>query len=195
MIQSSDKAKQKRTLIALFLVFGLPLILAIYFFSKGEPVGSLTNRGDLITPMKIAPLQLTNINNQPLDQKHLEGKWTLVYIPPLECSDQCTQKLYFLNQLRTAMGKRQDKVRSVALVFANENLDPQLKEIITKQYPTTEIWVSKANILINHSTKQKLQFGTNHIYIVDPQANIMMHYNSDIDANDILKDLEKLVKS
>lgn len=194
MMTSSQKAKQKRTVVALFLVFILPIILAIYFFSKGEPVGSLTNRGDLITPMKIEPLQITDTNNVLLSQKQLEGKWTLVFIAPSECSDQCTQKLYFLNQLRTAMGKRQDKVRSVALVFANERIDPQLKEIITKQYPTTEIWVSKANILINNTTQQKLQFGTHHIYVVDPQANIMMHYNSDVDPNDILKDLEKLVK-
>ncbi len=194
MVQLTNQVNQKKTLLALVIVFGLPILLAIYFFSKGEPLGKLTNRGELINPMKIAPLQITDLKGVALSEKQLEGKWTLIYIPARECSNDCTQKLYFMHQLHTAMGKRQDKIRSVAMIFANQSNDPQLKEIITKQYPTTEIWVSKANILINNTTKQKLQFGTNDIYIVDPQANIMMHYKSDVDPNDILKDLEKLVK-
>lgn len=194
MNEPTQQPSAKRTLYALILIFSLPIILAIYYYNKGEPIGSTTNHGELISPMKMVALNITNSDGKTLNEEDLSGKWILAYVPTKLCTNECLQKLYYMRQIHTAMGKRQNNIRRVALTFANQEPDAQLKEIIKQQYPNTEIWLSQANILINENTKEKLTFEEDHIYIVDPQANLMMHYKTKVDPNHILEDLSKLIK-
>lgn len=194
MDQPTQQPSTKRTLYALIILFSLPIILAIYYYNKGEPIGNTTNHGELISPMQVTALQITDDFGKVLNENDLSGIWTLVYVPPKQCANDCLQKLYYLRQIQTAMGKRQNRLRRVALTFATTETDPQLKHILKQQYPNTQLWLSQANILVNEDTKDQLKFEENHTYLIDPQGNLMMHYNNSIDPNDILEDLGKLIK-
>ena len=64
--------KNKLTLLAIFIIFTLPIVLATLFFHRGLPIGDLTNRGELIRP----PLHLSNI--APVSYKELPRKWSII---------------------------------------------------------------------------------------------------------------------
>ena len=57
----TQQPSTKRTLYALIIIFSLPIILAIYYYNKGEPVGNTTNHGELIEPMKMSAFFILKI--------------------------------------------------------------------------------------------------------------------------------------
>ncbi|MGD9592245.1 MAG: SCO family protein [Candidatus Berkiella sp.] len=158
----------------------------------------MSNHGDLITP----PI---NINQTPLYDigekksftgKDLSGKWWLVYASPAKCQQTCHEILYNMRQIRTALGK--DASRLDRLFLAH----PQCPQSVCETYlsdnygdmPRANMAIKDYDVLFNQISNSDARDTVGEVYIIDPQGNIMMHYDADIEAKAILSDLKRLLR-
>lgn len=169
--------KNKLTLLAIFIAFTLPIVLAAYFYHRGEPIGELTNRGELIQP----PLQLSTI--APISSKDIPRKWAvMVYSAQNIYSPKPDQFLYQLNQLWKATGKHMNDTQILILTDSRMRSDLDIK---INKYP------SMHRLYCN---PKKFTEQPNQIFLCDPQGNVMMRYSDRVSLDDVYHDLSKLLR-
>ena len=71
-------------------------------------------------PLVGGPFTLTNQDGQVVDEKILEGKWSLVFFGFTYCPDYCPTTLGVLNAVQERMG---DKAKDLQIVFIS--IDPE----------------------------------------------------------------------
>ena len=123
--------RQRRSLIALVLLFFAPLALAfILYYGVGWRPGAQLNHGDLVEP----PVPLPDLVLPTADEARpeaagaaapaavaaisptiLKGKWTLLYLGAGGCSAGCRTDLYNTRQVRAALGPDRERVQRVFL--------------------------------------------------------------------------------
>ena len=163
-------ARAKLALI--FVACAAPFVLgwAAWYFGWGT--GRAGNYGELIPPR--------TISGPPLEE--LRGKWVLVTFDAAACDAYCEKKLYYLRQVRTAMGKEQDRIERLWVLTDSATPRPELlgaiegtriSRIRPRDFPGEPV---------------------DHIYVVDPLGNLMLRYPRDPDPSRMLKDLQRLLK-
>lgn len=107
----SVQQKQGRLkLLALLLVFALPVIAAHLILNLGWYHSGVTNKGELIEPrFTFADAGLVN----PVPQS-----WQLVFVVPEICDETCQQRWYLLKQSYIALGAYSERV-TVSLYISN----------------------------------------------------------------------------
>ena len=179
-------------LLAIVAVFVLPFVgswLAFYVF---EIKPGSRNYGDLVVPAR--PLQLVELQTtkkHSLSEEFWE-KWTFVVIDDGQCKQLCQDNLYYLRQLRIALGRDVDRVQNVLLstsVFAGE------VEHFLQDYPDLSAVESAPLELVGqfHSVDKHTE-NPPYLYLVDPLGNLMMTYPGNNDPSSILSDMRRLLK-
>jgi hypothetical protein len=153
-----------------------PFVLgtAAYFF--GWSPGGRANYGELIAPHPLA--------GPPFDE--LRGKWVLVSLDAAACDAYCEKKLYILRQVRTAQHKNMGRVERLWLLTDNGRPRAELVAAIQG----TRLAAQKDS----PAAKEFPGNITDHIYLVDPNGNLMMRFPRDPDPSKLLKDLERLLR-
>lgn len=181
-----QQKSKKFTVVALILVFTLPVILAKLaldneWFSKGS-----TNRGQLLNPI-IEAGELFTVEGE-------EPHWRLAYTIPENCEVACENAIFSISQVRLAVGRAMDRVDAVFIV--TENSDLNAVENLEKNNFGKVLSSDSKNV--NHLFKE---VGNNGIFIVDTLGNVVLKYESTLereqaimDSRDILADLRKLLK-
>lgn len=191
----SNAGKNRLTLVLLFFLFLVPLLFSWWYlnFSDVAEEGSRSNYGSLISPARPLPeILLVNAGNGK--KRPLQGKWSLVYIVPGQCGEECKRILFSLDQIEQAMGKDSLRVQRVALVVESENTLQ-----ILSHYP--ELWFFQLMKQDADRYLKPFQLAESpdpviagHVFIVDPLGNLMMHYAPDFDPYGVLRDLRRLLK-
>jgi hypothetical protein len=161
-------------LAALGLFFAAPFALAWLAWSLDWAPGATSNYGELITPPRPIP-------GAPLGA--LRGKWVLVTFDAAGCDAYCEQKLYFMRQVRRAQGKDMDRVERLWVLTTSSKPRPELLDAIEG----TRIGRMEPAGFPGDPSE--------HIYLVDPLGNLMMHFPRDPDPSRMLKDLQRLLKT
>jgi cytochrome oxidase Cu insertion factor (SCO1/SenC/PrrC family) len=153
-----------------------PFVLgtAAYFF--GWSPGGRANYGELIVPRPLA--------GPPFDE--LRGKWVLVSFDAAACDAYCEKKLYFMRQVRTAQHKNMARVERLWLLTDAGRPRAEL----TAAIEGTRIAAQKDSTAAQEFTGNI----RDHIYVVDPNGNLMMRFPRDPDPSKLLKDLERLLR-
>jgi cytochrome oxidase Cu insertion factor (SCO1/SenC/PrrC family) len=121
--------RQRRSLIALVLLFFAPLALAfILYYGVGWRPGARLNHGDLVEPPVPLPDLVLADEARPeaasaaapaavaaISPTILKGKWTLLYLGAGSCSASCRTDLYNTRQVRAALGPDRERVQRVFL--------------------------------------------------------------------------------
>jgi hypothetical protein len=159
-------------LLLLFLACAAPFVLgwAAWYFKWGT--GSPGNYGELIAPRPLS--------GPPFQE--LRGKWLLVSFDAAACDAYCERKLYFMRQVRTAQGKEQARVERLWIITDAGTPRPELVAAIEG----TRISKAKPAAFPGDPV--------DHVYLVDPQGNLMMRFPRDPDPSRMLKDLQRLLK-
>ncbi|MCA2413047.1 cytochrome oxidase biogenesis cluster protein [Vibrio chemaguriensis] len=172
---TSKVTKGRLMLIALVCTFALPAVIAKVILTQGWYQSGVTNRGVLVEPY--TTLELLG-QESPLK----EHRWQLAYVLPNECTEQCRQQLYLLQQSHVALGKYQERV---VLVLWQTELSGTVD-------------ISMTTMQMNQSVTAKVKPG--QILIVDPLGQLVMSYspkpNEDLVSfnKGMLADLRKLLK-
>ncbi len=180
MVASRASSKSKKTVLLLIaLLCIVPIALAYALFMSGYRFSSLgtTNYGTIIEPM--VPLSASELAYQkdrlPLKAEILKEHFSLLYVLPAECVEQCQNQIHMVQQIQIALGQYQDRLFKFVIALP------------TSSVPGT---VSAEAVLIStHSI-----FIPSHLYVMDPNGNIILSYPSGWEGMRVLKDIKHLIK-
>ena len=199
---TSQSGKGKRNkgiwiLVIMLVLFGGPYLASYIFMANQQLLETMTrsNRGELITPVRPAVTQeLTLMDGRTIDESSYIGNWTLITVAPSNCIDDCRDTLISLRQIRRALGVNRRLVRRLVVVTDRDRLDVLQQD--SDLYSGVEFVVGPDQAVANMlewlrvpSSPQQLV-----VYIVDLQGNLMMYYKPPIDPDDVLTDMERLLK-
>jgi cytochrome oxidase Cu insertion factor (SCO1/SenC/PrrC family) len=178
-------------------IFAAPVVAAWFFYLNPDYLPSgRTNRGDLIEPVVPFPadIGLTTPGGEAFDLGVLKGKWTLTYLAGAACHEPCMKRLVDIRQIRLALGESSLNTGRLALVMdpgANKVAGRIEKELEGMHVAVTDTAGGMRLLALLGGGEAAI----GRIYIVDPMGNLMMRYARDAPAEDILKDMGRLMKA
>lgn len=191
--------RSRRTLFLLLAVCIAPVLASYFTYYVVKPKGAATNYGTLIEPQRPIPssLAVRNDEGQIIAMPTLKGKWLMISVDASACDGRCLQKLYYMRQVRETQGAEKDRVEAVWL----RTDDQPVPEAIRKAYGGTQFYVAEAHALADWLPVDAGGAVANsddgiddHIYLVDPNGNLMMRFPKNPDPSKIKQDLTKLLK-
>ncbi|KAF1029412.1 MAG: hypothetical protein GAK40_00514 [Burkholderia plantarii] len=106
------------------------------------------------------------------------------------CDHACAQKLYFMRQVRATQGAERERIVTVWLLDDAKPVDARLQAA----YPDTRRLVADPGEIGAWLPADVGTRVTDHIYLVDPNGNLMMRFPKDPDPSRIKNDVTKLLK-
>ncbi|MFM0595146.1 cytochrome c oxidase subunit I [Paraburkholderia dilworthii] len=179
-------------LLLLAVICAAPIVVSYFTYYVIKPTGGSTSYGTLVEPQRPIPdaLTVTGEDGKPLKLASLRGKWLMISVDNSACDKACVTKLYFMRQIRTAQGPERERVVQVWLRTDAGNVG----DVIQKAYPDTDMLIAdQAQVSAWLPTDIGTQV-TDHIYLVDPNGNLMMRFPKDPNPSKIKGDVTKLLK-
>ncbi len=178
--------------LALISIFILPFIaawLALYVFDYRP--GS-KNYGELVQPVRPLDLPLmTARDNRQLDDGFW-NKWTFVILDDGDCAKLCRDNLYYLRQMRVALGRDVNRVQNLLIMQQPAGSDLQT---FLNDYPDLTVIERADRAIMEKFRLPNREPGAAAIlYLVDPLGNLMMTYPAVNDPSSILSDMRRLLK-
>jgi cytochrome oxidase Cu insertion factor (SCO1/SenC/PrrC family) len=191
----AHKARQRRKLIGVALLFFAPLALAFYlYYGMGWHPGGRVNAGELIEPARplpplALPFQAGDAQTKP---RFLKGKWTLLYVQNGRCDDECRKHLYDTRQVRLALDREMDRVQRVFIGDADCCDFSELKQahpdlIMIRSSPADAPLLALLPMRAGATNSHR-------VYLIDPLGNAMMFYAADAKSKGMLEDMKRLLR-
>lgn len=170
-----------------FLLFGLAWFM--YFSGQWVPEGR-TNKGTLLLP----PSQFDDLvsleNNPSFSPDLLSGRWAIIVFGDAACANpSCQNSLYITRQVHLGLAKEANRVTRL-LISKNKSL---VSEAVKRKHPDVFWLQAKPETVekaLSVSTWPEGQY-----FIMDPLGNIMMNYQPEQQGNDLLRDMQKLLRA
>jgi hypothetical protein len=203
------RGAQRRTLLLLILLFFAPLGLAFLFYYGHlgwRPAGHV-NHGELIAPARPLPAVALPIAGPTgadarVSPDFLKGKWTLLYVGPGACPEQCRTELYYTRQVRTALNRDMDRVQRVFIAEGDccdmNFLHEQHRDLVTvratpEAAPLLALLPAPAAPAAPATADSSAPGTGDRIYLIDPLGNLMMWYPPQTPFKGMLEDLKRLL--
>jgi hypothetical protein len=191
----TGKARQRRILIGVALMFFAPLGLSFYlYYGKNWRPGGRVNAGELIQPARPLPelaLPLASVEGQT-DQRFLKGKWTFLYVQRGPCDDECRRHLYDTRQVRLALDREMTRVQRV---FIGDDGCCNLAELKATHPDLVVVRASAADeALLALLPVRGDAINSHRVYLVDPLGNAMMFYEPSAKSKGMLEDMKRLLR-
>jgi hypothetical protein len=179
--------KNRRTLILLALVLLAPFVASYtLFFWNVRP--DTVNYGELLEVKPLTGSASNEIDNTIFRMRDLRGKWVLMSVDSGKCDAQCQKKLYYMRQVRTVQNTEMDRIERLWLIDDGEKPSSE----IVNDFKGTWIINAKDSDLLKAIPAKVSQH--DHIYVIDPIANLMMRFPKDPDPAKMAKDIKRLLK-
>lgn len=186
----ADPVKRGRVqLLALAAFFALPVVAGYIAFFFDLAPGSTANYGTLIPARPLADTPLQTSDGRSFKFSELRGKWILIQFDSGACGEYCERKLYFMRQVRKALGKDTTRVERLWLVTDAQAPNPRLLQAIEG----TRLARTDGSSIAAEFPAERA--AADHVYLVDPHGNLMMRFPRDPDPSRMLKDLQRLMKA
>lgn len=197
---SSDPAvppapwRQRLVLLAIIACFALPLAAAWLSVGHWRPDGSVQH-GELLHPAR--PLELRFDPASEADAngvERLRGRWVLAYVGSADaCDARCRTGLYDMRQVRLALGKDIDRIKTLLLLDARPA--PEWRQWLSAEHAATVVGVTDdAQRTALLSAFPQAGRAGDWVYLLDPLGNLLMRYPVEAEPSGILKDLKRLLK-
>jgi cytochrome oxidase Cu insertion factor (SCO1/SenC/PrrC family) len=186
--------KGRWMLLLLALVCAAPVIASYLMYYVFKPAGGTTSYGALIEPQRPIPgdLMVTDEKGQPMPLTALRGKWLMVMVNGSACDEQCATRLYFMRQVRVLQAGERERVVNVWLRTDDKPVDDKIKAAYPQ--PDTRMLVADQNAISKWLPISDGTQLTDHIFLVDPNGNLMERVPKNPDPAKIKGDVAKLLK-
>jgi hypothetical protein len=185
--------KSGRWILLLLVIIGAaPIVVSYFTYYVIKPTGGSTSYGTLVEPQRPIPdsLVVTGEDGKPLKLATLRGRWLMISVDSSSCDKACATKLYFMRQIRAAQGPERERVVEVWLrTDANKVAD-----VIQTAYPETRRLVADPAQVSAWLPADSGTNVTDHLYMVDPNGNLMMRFPKDPNPSKIKNDVTRLLK-
>ncbi|SQD80501.1 hypothetical protein [Moritella yayanosii] len=170
---------QKKPLFIILGLFIAPILIAKLVLVNDWYQGAKTNTGELLSP--------------PLTMSQPPQAWLLLYNPGEQCTQQCQQSLWQMQQVHTLLAVEGKRVQRYLTKYPETVIHPE---------PLSRDHVEISTLArLQLSAVNQQQLSTDTLYLVDPLGNIFMHYQYPTDraaaikvSAGLLKDLKRLLK-
>ena len=199
MILTEQQAKQQRKnrlqLIAILAIVIIPVVGSTFMYYTGIGMPTATsNKGILITP----PITLTDMELQTDDGQHWSwlstGNFRLALLLNGECDGQCEELLHNIRQVHVRLAKRAGSVERWLLQFDYTAKDAQLiNNYPHLTYVRSDLQAWRERLVQNKAID--MSFTGHQIALLDRRGNLIMMFNPDQSGQDLLDDLNFLIKS
>ncbi|KMW46344.1 cytochrome C oxidase subunit I [Ralstonia insidiosa] len=182
------------TMLFLLLVCASPVIASYLAYYVFTPAGGKAAYGALVEPQRPIPtgLMVQDEHGAEVPLASLKGKWLMVSVDNSACDDNCARKLFTMRQLRIGQGPDRDRIVPVWLVTDRGAIDPRLMKAYNDDYAAAR-FLRAPELPKDWLTDGKTP-ATDHIFLVDPQGNLMMQFPKDPDPKKVRGDLTRLLK-
>lgn len=208
-----DKNKLKLTF--LLLISALPITLATWSYNLRESngVSSTSNNGVLVVPVvDVTALDLRETDGTPAFQSfeemvagvppsdYVPRPWQLLYLGASACDDPCLERLYFVRQMHALLAGDSSRVERVYVHVGNDHAAMPAAELtaLLDNQPGLRIVYADAATLQQQLSPSLKDAGDpiadHYIYVVDPLGNVMLYFTPDNTPDQILSDVENLLK-
>lgn len=179
-MQTNFKIKNFK-LLSLLMIFAIPIVVSwVLYYYRDFFHFKTTNLGTLVRPA-------VHVNDLA-EPEGAHNSWQIVYAP-LSCNGEAEKTMFTLHQLRTALGKNQERVSLTLVTIADCQLETHdFRKLIFTKKQLTQL----KNALIK-SQPDNFTVG-DKIYLIDPIGNLFMYYSSETNPMNILKDIKKVLE-
>ena len=166
-------------LLLLATMFAAPGISAYLLYQHPNWVGSTkVNKGALLSP----PITLNALGNQ--------AKWQIIFWSPDACKQTCLKQLDMLARVRLALGRKLYLVDQQLILgdehsALNEKIKSALKE---RDFHVTQL-SGDDKIKLNTISSEP------QIFIANPDNFLILSYQSQVNPEDVYKDLKLLLST
>jgi len=191
---TNNVAKNRRTLVLLFVMFITPVALAYAAYFGNWFSGSGGAQGELIGSEQVVDIEDYKIiknNGEQYTGKEFETLyWWIVPILDETCDQACaTLNLYTVNQTYLGLGKEASRINELAVLETGNDFD-------TGEFPKgySDFGIKGLKPIENTPSGKNKELPANFIYLVDPLGNIFMKYpfiESKDDAPNLSRKLRK----
>ena len=174
------------------LICAAPVIASYLAYYVFKPAGGATNYGTLIEPQRPIPeaLTVTGEDGKPMKLVSLRGRWLMITVDRSDCDTSCATKLYFMRQIRALQAGESDRI---AMVWLRTDANA-VSDVIKHAYPDTRMLIADPRQIAAWLPADASTSDTDHIYVVDPNGNLMMRFPKNPDPYKIKGDVTKLLK-
>lgn len=188
--------KNLTAFVVILLLFALPIGAAFWLFQHPNRLSLKTvNHGQLLQPLlPIATVPLTTLDGKSFQPQHWQGQWVLMYVhPDASCDASCQKNIYYLRQIRLALGKNQQHVLRAYVTTGTPSRD--LQQLLAQSFAGTDVLQTQSIALQKFlAGAEKDQDHQAQLLVVDPQGYAMMRYPNTFTAQDVLADLNRLLQ-
>lgn len=176
-MNTTNVAKNKTIMMLFVATFIAPIVAAALLLNTGwyRNMGT-ANRGALIQP----PVAINELVSAQSNDRSPSHTWKILFIQPQQCDIACENSLFVLEQLIPALGPDKKRVEKWVL-------HPAERQSINER--------------LQHALNTPLPSEAAHLYLVDPDGFIFMHYPAHStreqaikEGLDIVKDLKHALK-
>ncbi|TGG91520.1 hypothetical protein E4656_15940 [Natronospirillum operosum] len=170
MSNARPKPGYKAAQLWIVLLTPLVVILAstLLFYSGWLHPEDTTNKGELISP----PLDISALGLEQDDRR-----WWLLTASTAGCDAVCEEQLYWVQQIHIRLGRESPRV-SRSLLTAEP-------VALSQEFPGLHERQGNLDALPMDEPVQ--------LFVVDPNGNVMMKFNSDNSYEDVLDDINTLL--
>ncbi len=186
--------KGRWMLLLLAFVCAAPVIASYFIYYVVKPAGGTTSYGKLINPQRPIPDSLTVIDEQgkSIPFSALKGKWLMITANSSDCDERCVTRLFFMRQVRVLQNGERERVTNVWLRTDNKPVSPVIRAAYPQ--PDTRMLVADPASVQAWLPADADSPVSEHIYLVDPNGNLMMRFPKNPAPAKIKDDLAKLLK-
>jgi hypothetical protein len=159
-----------------------------------------TNHGEFVLPpVPMADLELMDTDQSTWRLADQKVKWRMVIAGAGSCVEQCREMLYLTRQVHISLGKYSRRFERLYFSLG-EDLVQETSEYIKLNHPFLKVLKADKHIIetMLKETNAPLQLsgdgGTMRAYLVDQKGLIMMSYSLANEGNEIIEDIEHLMK-
>jgi len=188
----------RRSFLVLLAIFVVPLAAAyaLYFLFPALRPTHTTNYGQLVAPARPLPaLQLQDGAGKPADAGLFKGKWSMVYLAPADCAEDCRKQVFLSRQVRTALDRNARRLQRIYVAPDTAGVEAARAQFGAEHPDLLLLADAGAPGARAADFFQPVPAGA--LLLVDPLGNWFMLYPPQADQvadfKGILKDLKKLM--
>lgn len=186
--------KGRWMLVLLALICAAPVLASYFMYYVVKPAGGTTSYGKLITPQRPIPdsLTVTDEQGKSMPFSALRGHWLMIMANGSDCDKECVTRLFFMRQVRVLQNGERDRVTNVWLRTDAKPVSSVIRDAYPQ--PDTRMLVAEPAAVASWLPADADSPVTDHIYLVDPNGNLMMRFPKNPAPAKIKDDLAKLLK-
>jgi len=178
------------------------LLVATFLFLNTTKSNNPKFNGSIIDPpVPAADFTLTNQDGQLASLSDLQGKYLLIFFGFTCCIDECPATMAILSQARMELGANADQAQIVFISTDPARDTPAAVKTFIDRFDTSSIgftgssfelqpvWMDYGVMVLDGGETHSIR-----VYLVDPEGNWRLTYSPASNPQEIVDDIELLIK-